>query len=383
MLRDRDPARDDDALVRTYRLAFGSDEPGIRRWLDLEGKRVRLTDDAAAVLIDIPMAQWWSGRAVTMHGVAGVAVAPEARGRGLAQAMMRTHLHQLHEAGVALSALYASTRSLYRRVGYEIAGERFRHAMATEHLRGQPDLPLRPVDDAAKARIAAARATWGPALPEGTLRRGAYVWRRVWIARDDVAHDAWWVDDGGTLAGWVVVRLVPGDPFPTLHVQDVAASTPAAWSAIRAHLRGFASMGRTIVWHGAATTPLASGTAEHRVDTRLFEPWMLRLVHLPSAIAERGWPRGLVARVDLEVDDPDLPQQAGRWRLQVADGDAQLTRGGEGAVRVHVGALARLYAGHLGAAALAAEGGLAGPTDDVQTLGACFRGPRASLADMF
>ena len=69
------------------------------------------------------------GRDVPLGAVAGVAVAPEARGSGIASGMMASSLDALRLAGVPLAALYASTFALYRKVGYEQAGSRFeRHS---------------------------------------------------------------------------------------------------------------------------------------------------------------------------------------------------------------------------------------------------------------
>ncbi|MBI3925782.1 MAG: GNAT family N-acetyltransferase [Armatimonadetes bacterium] len=71
------------------------------------------------------MAQWFGGRAVPMTGIAGVAVAPEARARAVGRALIRETLQELHKEGVALSALYPSTLPFYRASGYELAGSRF------------------------------------------------------------------------------------------------------------------------------------------------------------------------------------------------------------------------------------------------------------------
>lgn len=60
-----------------------------------------------------------------MQGVAGVGVAPEARGLGTAAELMRCALREMHAAGFPISGLYPAAQKLYRSVGYEQAGSRF------------------------------------------------------------------------------------------------------------------------------------------------------------------------------------------------------------------------------------------------------------------
>ncbi len=57
------------------------------------------TDVACA--LRVPMGQFFGGRSVAMMGVAGVAVAPEARGRGLATRVMQEVLREAREEGGA------------------------------------------------------------------------------------------------------------------------------------------------------------------------------------------------------------------------------------------------------------------------------------------
>src|SRR5260370_24543053 len=53
---------------------------------------------------------------------------------------------------------------------------------------------------------------------------------------------------------------------------------------------------------------------------------MLRLVDAPAAIAARGDPPAVELSVLLDIADPALPGNAGRWTLQVSAGAGTLTR---------------------------------------------------------
>ena len=70
------------------------------------------------------MRQWWHGRPVPMAGVAGVKVAPEYRGQGVGRAADDRARQLMTERGYPLSVLYPATMTIYRSLGWEIAGHR-------------------------------------------------------------------------------------------------------------------------------------------------------------------------------------------------------------------------------------------------------------------
>ena len=82
----------------------------------------------------LEMTQWWHGRAVPMAGVAGVKVAPEARGGGVGRALTAAVLAEIEARGYPLSALYPATAPLYRSFGYEIAGGRYQVTLPSRSL---------------------------------------------------------------------------------------------------------------------------------------------------------------------------------------------------------------------------------------------------------
>jgi len=80
------------------------------------------------------MRQWWHGRAVPMAGVAGVKVAPEYRGQGVGRALMTALTELMAERGYPLSALYPATLTIYRSLGWEIAGHRHEAVLPSRAL---------------------------------------------------------------------------------------------------------------------------------------------------------------------------------------------------------------------------------------------------------
>src|SRR5947207_1208656 len=72
--------------------------------------------------IDLHYEQWWGGRLVPTCGVAGVAVEPEQRNRGVTRTLMRALLGQAHERGAAIAALFCTSSRVYRAFGFEVGG---------------------------------------------------------------------------------------------------------------------------------------------------------------------------------------------------------------------------------------------------------------------
>ena len=145
-----------------------------------------------------------------------------------------------------------------------------------------------------------------------------------------------------------------------------------------------------------STLQLARGRGElHTVSqAQLLHPYATMLAAdydaytVAGALAARGWPNGVRAELTLAVTDPLLPDNAGRYRVEVADGEASVERTGDAGsgpadIELGVDALATLYSGHLGPGTLAGLGRLRASPEALATATTLFAGPRPWLADMF
>ena len=117
---------------------------------------------------------------------------------------------------------------------------------------------------------------------------------------------------------------------------------------------------------------------------RSVQPWMLRLVDAPRAVAARGWPAHLQVTLELDLRDDTCPWNAGRFRLEVERGAGRLTPGGRGSTALGPRGLALLYGGGVSPALLRRAGLLeGGDRADDQALDALAAGPRPALLDYF
>lgn len=384
--------RHEATLSAHYRVAFAIDAHDlVDLWWRRAGREnVRVFERDGAVLggfIEVPMGVYAGGRSVPLVGLSGVAVAVEARGRGVAREMLSAWLRELHEKGIATSALYASTRALYRSVGYELAGTHTRGTVHFDALRtcaregGLRDAsfePITPEDHEAIARVYAEHAR----EHTGRMDRGPYLWGRVFSFRGAPNH-GWLVRDReGEPVAWVTLRQTDGaDGFKKVLVEDHFAKDRDALLRLVAFLTTFGAMAREISIAGPCA--IWDLLPEHRVDLRLVEPWLLRVIHVPNALAARGYPAGFEGRFRLAIDDPTLPENRGPWEVSVRDGRAVVAPATSADFELTVRGLASLFTGYASPSKLRLLGELRGDFSADGPLTTAFAGNAPELGDFF
>ena len=383
---DHGDAADLDLVWGMLRLAFGAPRRPEERWVQQAPTRRTLVAEvdgrAAGTLAIRPFAQHFGGRAIPMGGIAAVAVSPYARGTGLATRLLAEAVRTMHEDGQPVSALFASVPPLYRASGWERAGV-FEHVtLDLQLLRGvrqSAPVPLRPAEqsdlDALQAcYLAVARSI------DGSLDRATPAHRPADLLDYDIVTVAEGPDG---LRGALTASRGPGAETLTCH--DLLALDADTALALLAHLGtwgGHLSEVRLRLLDATLLGALAPTALTGSVDV---QPWMLRVVDLPAAVAARGWPRArwlAGAAVDLELDDPLAPWHSGRYRITVEGGEVRCEAGGSGAVRIGPRGLAAWFAGVMDGAALRRAGLLTGGRGD-KLLEALTAGHGARMADYF
>mgnify|MGYP002639657477 CR=1 FL=1 len=386
---DRPTEQDLEDYARLMAVSFGTKVDSSARWLGRVGParaRVILADDqVGAALASYDMGQFFGGRSVACWGIAGVAVQPHLRRCGLASAMMRRVLEDAHAQGVPLSSLFAANHPLYRSVGYETAGTRALASIAPDRIRvREPSGSVRPMDEQDEAVRRALYQRMAAARP-GHLNREAGLWRRATHSRDDVPLRSWLaLSPAGEPEGYITLQPGPGAGISQeLEVVDLVATSPWAVRRLLGFLGDHASVVRSVRFPSAPSCPFLRSLAEPRVCWEDSTGWLLRVVSLVPALEDRGWPAAVAGRVELELHDPLLPGNSGRWTLEVEGGQARVTRGGAGDVRMDPRGLACTYSGFVSPAEAAAVGLLEGPDYALATLGALLAGPAPWTLDMF
>ncbi|NLU78658.1 GNAT family N-acetyltransferase [Micromonospora sp. HNM0581] len=369
------------------RLAFGSD-PQPPPPPNPTGRTAYGAFDSTGKLIgkavDLHDEQWWSGHAVPAADVAGVAVAPEARGTGVGRALLSTLLRHAHDRGAAVSALFPTTAAPYRACGWEITGQRRTLDLPTATLprhRPDPRLTVRagtPGDLPATAELYRHVAHHRNGLLTRTHRRFTATDELPYDGLTLVEHD----DQLVGYAGWDRGRGY--GPDAVLTVEDILATTADATQALVGVLASWCSVTPTL-----RVTPLPGDTVsthlplerarEHERDT-----WMHRPVDIVRAVQARGWPTHTHGQVTFTLTDDLADWNTGTWQLTVADGHADLHRTtNDTDLHLTVRGFARLYTGTATARTLAETGLLHHTTPDPSALDLLAAGPTAHLIDYF
>jgi predicted acetyltransferase len=213
------------------------------------------------------------------------------------------------------------------------------------------------------------------------MDRGPYLWGRVFSFRGAPNHG--WLLRGpqGPIA-WVTLRQTEGtDGFKKVLVEDHFAVDHEALLRLAGFLSTFGAMAREITIGGPCA--LWDLMPEHRADLRIVEPWLLRVIHVPSALAQRGYPEGFEGTLRFAIDDPLLPENAGPWEITVRGGRAEITRVASAELTLSVDGLASLFTGYASPSRLRLLGELRGPTTYDERLASAFAGNAPELGDFF
>lgn len=327
--------------------------------------------------------QWFGGRSMAMSGIFGVATLPEKRRAGLMSAALRRILQEARDRGDPISALYPAVLRPYRRLGFELAGSFTQHQLPIEAIPAFPGADLPQVELLDLQRDL-----------EGT--RACY---RAWAGgRTGVIEpvdDRWWttrVFDRPFDETFRVV-VVRGDAGiegfaafgrePTPGPLDVAfgmdcnplvATTDRALRALLTYFRGHHGVGRWVRWTGPPNDPVTLWIEEQKVKQHYRFAWMLRLLDVPAAFEQRGYPAE-DGSCTIAVDDPLFPDNAGPWRIEAAAGKVAMSRA-DGAPRpIPIGTLSALFSGYLRPADAVRLGLLDADDPSVDVLSRLLAGP--------
>lgn len=338
---------------------------------------------------DIHHEQWWAGRRLAAADVAGVAVLPEARGRGVARTLLTALLRGARERGASVSALYPTVAGAYRPLGWEVCGSLRTVDLPTAAIGRQRPADGFVVRPGGRDDMPAVHDLYEQVARDrcGLLtRRGGYFEERAETGLPDGVDGLTVVERDGRLVGYALWERGGGyyrDGL--LHVVDAQAVTGEAAVELLGVLGSWASVAPTVRLRPAVVDAISVRLPLELAREHKQQTWMHRPVDVVRAVRERGWPAYAHGRVDFTLTDPVAPWNTGGWRLEVADGKATLTRlAEEPALRLSVRGFALLFTGAADATTVAMAGLLTVSAGaDPTALDLLAAGPRAELLDYF
>lgn len=360
----------------------------IRKELRLEHWRVaedhaRITGVARC----FPFAHFYGGNAVPAAGVASVAVAAEARGRGTGSVLMREILREARASGHAISSLYPATVPLYRTCGYGFGMIRTVWTAALNDLpqHNEHHVLVEAFDESAIDELRAAyeqiaRGTNGLAQRDHDWWMG-----RVLSGWDDAPRYCYLVREAGAVTGWIVYTLAENkDTWQfKLQCRDLFWTTPGSGGALLSLASLHRSTARRIEWIGPPDEPLLNLTDDHAIEMDHAFRVMVRLLDVPAAIEARGYHPLIEAGVSIAVRDPLFSENEGPWRIEVSGGRAKVVPSDTAEATADVQTWASIWSSLHRARDAVRTGGLSATDAAIDALDLIFGGPLPWLADFY
>ena len=235
---------------------------------------------ACAALLDAR--HRFGGRWVSAANIAHVAIAPEARGQGLARPLVDALCAVALSRGAAMVTLFASARPVYRKCGFELAGSEMIYEAETSALPVWTDLEFRRVElDDPAIRRAYDRKTSSEA---GLLDRMERHWKEILRAPSHALQA--YAAVGEPLAAYAIVDASDTD---CMTVRDWYAADLEAATGLLAFLSRFRSVYPRVRWHGGPHDDLIAAMPDKGWRLALQEEWLARIIDPKAALVHRGY----------------------------------------------------------------------------------------------
>jgi len=327
--------------------------------------------------------QWYGSQSIPMAGIASVGIAPEYRGSGAAYKLMQCTLQELHQQGVPISALYAATQVLYRKVGYEQGGIRCSWQVSTQRIqkrdRTLPMFRVKPVHYQIFQDLYSQQAQ----TTNGNLNRNPAIWQNLLDAPNNQPVYAYLIGVESQPEGYVICTQSPEAGRLLLNIKDWAFLTPAAAQRFWTFCADHRSQVKQVRWYSSLIDSLTLPLAEQTAQIRQQERWMMRIINVPEALEKRGYPVEIETELHLQVQDELFAANNGNFILNVFQGRGKVTPGGRGDFRLTVRALASLFTGLFTPGQLQQMGYLESTSAALSRASSLFSGSLPWMPDFF
>ena len=259
---------------------------------------------------------------VPMGAVNGVAVLPDARGKGYASAGVRHLLQQMRRAGHCVSILEPFDWDFYRGLGYEWVGLNRRYAVPSRALKPSPYTEhVRAATPDDRARIADAYAQFAIQY-RGMLKRTPVEWKLI---LDDTPKEHFYTylfEMDGQIEGYLTYH---GGKREETRLREFVYLTARAQQGLLGLLRRHNMQIDKFSWNAPADDTLYSHLTHWDVETKLRPLIMARIVDVAAALQIWKSPQPVQADFVVKVEDKHADWNQGNWRIKSGNGQITVT----------------------------------------------------------
>ena len=367
-----------------HRIALHASTPLEEAW-------VLATDtDLQGALRAELIAQYFGGRSVSSAAMSAVQIMPQGRGQGFGSLLMNQVLSELRQRGVVLSVLYPTNIGFYRSLGYEVAGSHTRYRLPILAIPRERSLSaIEACGDDSFESLRQCYKRFGECSC-GLVDRSDLWWKtRVLNGTEDHPIYRYFVrNEDGMVTGYIIYSQRPEpssfDYSYSLICQDLVWHDRDAAHALLNFAASHLVVGVNLSWAGPTEEPLGQFLRVQQPQIQQSYWWMVRLLNVKSALEMRGYSAASNATVDLTVIDPNLPENAGTFRIELRNGNANVVPISRASAVIDVGSLAAIYTGWLPARESVRIGRLQNASSaEIEALEKIFASPRPWCLDRF
>ena len=337
---------------------------------------VRRGSELAACAALLETRHRFGGKWVSAANIAHIAIAPEARGGGLAIPLVDALSCAAASRGAAMVTLFASTRPVYRKCGFEFAGSEIVYEADTFAMP-------------AKTKLAFSRIAFGDArlldayeaktlVEAGLLDRTEKHWREI-LRAPTHALLAYAAGEGvGALSAYAIVDASDTN---CLTIRDWYAATNTAAAGLLAFFSRFRSVYPRVRWHGGPHDDLVSAMPDKGWRLAHQEEWLARILDPKAALETRGY---LVREGSLRFSISEADGRRLDLFLEVVDGVAHVRESSGGAapsLALSAATFATLFTGYRSASRLWRQGLIETSAEGGRLADLVFSGPAPWLAE--
>ncbi len=278
-----------------------------------------------------PVQMWLSGVPVNVGAVAGVAVLPEYRRKGIAAKMMRFCIMRMFAESQALSVLFPFSHKYYQKFGYGAIGDVHAYRVTPNNLtifeEGRKVRPFKP-EDLPMMRV---------------MYKGQLTWHNGWFTRSN----EWWsklverwpgimvFDNDGSIEGYFSYELHNGPRgVQELHLREFFAAEDAACRGLIGYLAA-QTEADIIEYLAPPNTPFHHVLRQPLAEDAENRGWVFndlchvtagpmgRIINLTAALTKRFYTRQMSGERVIKVHDPIIQTNEEPLLFRLVDGRAE------------------------------------------------------------